>query len=660
MRTFTLGPFAFAYSEGSVRYITWHGIELARRIYFAIRDANWGTWSTRITHEEITEFPDEVTIQFEAREQGEERCFAWTGKFALHRNGHFEFGFVGKTNASFLSNRLGLCLLHAPQAVCNRRCTVWDAAGTESQFRFNDSVHPENPATDICALAYPVDDHHSLSVKFEGEAFEIEDQRNWIDDSFKTFCRPLSAPRPYLIAENQTYSQRIGFEIHSNQEMPIGPNASQHPNPTRERGTGHPNPTRERGTGYPNPTRESGAIKLEVDHTRPPVSAKHRIGTTLPISHADLTAEQINLLKAVAMDHLRLEVNATNPAWVGSLQKGLAIAATLDCQVELAIVCTHPAQPFIDEVIDEVKRSHGDLARCLVHSACAWVTPAALIDEAVACFAVAQLAVPLFVGTLANFAELNRQRPDAEAVSGLCFSAQPQEHASDNHSLIETPAALASVVRSARAFAPAGNVVVGPITLRKRVNPYGAAIEELHHERCPTVDLRQTSLLGAGWTLACLKHLAEQGALASTWYEPVGWKGFLACEETGQPQDAVSTPSRKVYPIYHVLADWCELPAVRVIPCRSTDRLKIESVVLASATQTRLMLANLTDHLQRVTLPNQFVGGWARVLDESRYTVATNDPMRFRGNEQYRQVVGNQDLELKPYGFITITCDCQF
>ncbi len=33
----------------------------------------------------------------------------------------------------------------------------------------------------------------------EGEVFEMEDQRNWTDASFKTYCRPLALPIPYRL-----------------------------------------------------------------------------------------------------------------------------------------------------------------------------------------------------------------------------------------------------------------------------------------------------------------------------------------------------------------------------------------------------------------------------------------------------------------------------
>ena len=38
------------------------------------------------------------------------------------------------------------------------------------------------------------------TCRMEGDAFEMEDQRNWIDASYKTYVRPLALPWPYTIA----------------------------------------------------------------------------------------------------------------------------------------------------------------------------------------------------------------------------------------------------------------------------------------------------------------------------------------------------------------------------------------------------------------------------------------------------------------------------
>jgi hypothetical protein len=43
----------------------------------------------------------------------------------------------------------------------------------------------------------------------EGEIFEMEDQRNWTDASFKTYCRPLDWPRPYEVERGQLIEHKV-------------------------------------------------------------------------------------------------------------------------------------------------------------------------------------------------------------------------------------------------------------------------------------------------------------------------------------------------------------------------------------------------------------------------------------------------------------------
>ena len=42
----------------------------------------------------------------------------------------------------------------------------------------------------------------------EGDAWEMEDHRNWLDASFKTYVRPLALPYPYTIEGRQHASLR--------------------------------------------------------------------------------------------------------------------------------------------------------------------------------------------------------------------------------------------------------------------------------------------------------------------------------------------------------------------------------------------------------------------------------------------------------------------
>src|SRR5206468_756701 len=107
---------------------------------------------------------------------------------------------------------------------------------------------------------------------------------------------------------------------------------------------------------------------------------------------------------------------------------------------------------------------------------------------------------PLYSGTIANFNELNRNRPPVDLIDGVCFSIDPKEHATDNASLVETCAAIRDALRTAREFCGTLPLAVTPITLRRRVNPYatGPSPAAPPGGLPPRVDPRQMSLLGAG------------------------------------------------------------------------------------------------------------------------------------------------------------------
>jgi hypothetical protein len=53
-----------------------------------------------------------------------------------------------------------------------------------------------------------------VDLGFTGGTWEMEDQRNWLDASFKTYFRPLSLPYPYEISGefSQSVTVRFGCE----------------------------------------------------------------------------------------------------------------------------------------------------------------------------------------------------------------------------------------------------------------------------------------------------------------------------------------------------------------------------------------------------------------------------------------------------------------
>jgi hypothetical protein len=234
-------------------------------------------------------------------------------------------------------------------------------------------------------------------------------------------------------------------------------------------------------------------------------------------------------------------------------------------------------------------------------------------------------------GSNANFCELNRHqpgRPDGDAIS---FGITPQIHAFDERSMAENLAPQAEAVRSARAFSGAP-VVVSPVTLRPRFNAVAQSdVTAVAGELPYSVDARQMSLFGAGWTLGSIKYLAEAGADSVTYYETTGWQGVLETD-TGSQEPALF-PSRpgEVFPLYHVLADLADLRDAELVAVSSSNPFAVEALALRDAAGTHLLLANLTPDPRDIVLALPG-GGEARMrrLNETSAALAMEKPEVFR------------------------------
>jgi D-apionolactonase len=261
-------------------------------------------------------------------------------------------------------------------------------------------------------------------------------------------------------------------------------------------------------------------------------------------------------------------------------------------------------------------------------------------------------------GTNANFTELNRTRPSLDTFDLVCYSINPQVHAFDNASLVETLAAQAVTVASARQFAGALPLAITPITLLPRFNPNATAPEPapVPGELPRQVDVRQMSLFGAGWTTGSLKYLCESGAASLTYYETSGWRGVMELASGSPLPDRFRSLPGGVFPLYHVLADIGEFVGGEVIASESSEPLRVEGLVLRKGTATRIILANMTPTQQRVRIQIGSHAARVRTLDERNATATMRDPEHFRAQagELVSAPEGQLELELLPYAVARI------
>lgn len=609
-------------TNGLVRSLRWGEVELLRGVYVAVRDQNWNTVTPQISEMQISQTADKVDIRFVADCRRDEIDFRWEGRIQLSGSGNLSYSFGGRANSTFLRNRIGFCVLHSPECA-GKTCRVDHADGSERDTVFPTEISPDQPIRNLQAIKHST---HGISVAVElhGETFEMEDQRNWTDASFKTYCTPLSNPFPVNVQEGDVVEQEVVVRI----EIPKTPTGSNEcsPNHVGER---------------------IEIARISGDPVKLP-----RIG--LQGSLQSLDQADTSVLKNLGLNHLRFDLLFDSDL-ASNLDAAKRQTEAIGVEMELALFINSSDQSF-----DVLAAYANRICRILVfdnHGG----TP--LADVSTALLSRLRKSLPetsLGSGTNRYFAEFNRSRPDGALWDAVCWSINPQVHAFDDLSLIETLEMQGVTVNSARSFLGDVAIVVTPVTLRPRFNPDAAvdAACQIAQPGADAIDHRQETLFAAGWTLASIKNLAESGVSSVTYYELIGPRGIMRSAVDAAVAGSGSGDSAgavEVFPLFHVLADVLEYSHGHVCKIQSSDPLNATAICLKHAERERIVVANHTPRTIAVTVPLQN-GQWSkRSLDSTTVRFAATDPDLFRQTRDFFEPGGNDfELTLLPHAVITL------
>src|SRR5436190_7454822 len=223
--TLRAGPLRLEFDAGDLRYIRLGEREIIRRIYAAVRDHNWVTVPCELS-DLVSELGDyEFHIRYTSTHRLNEVHFVWKAEIIGQQDGTIRFSFDGEAKSTFRRNRIGFCVLH-PIRECSgaiARASYPDA--NQRELVFPKVLTPEQPVPgfqDLTRLAHEIEPGLWAEVKFEGDLFEMEDQRNWIDASFKTFCTPLRLPFPFVVEASARVEQVITLSLSLEGHDPSG------------------------------------------------------------------------------------------------------------------------------------------------------------------------------------------------------------------------------------------------------------------------------------------------------------------------------------------------------------------------------------------------------------------------------------------------------
>ncbi|MEE3371231.1 MAG: hypothetical protein VX346_17995 [Planctomycetota bacterium] len=610
------GPLSMLFDtdHAMLRFLRVGPVEVLRGINAPVRNQYWGTLPTKVTNVRLRNEGRQFSLRFDVACVEREIDFSWSGTVIGTAEGVVTFRFRGRANSSFLRNRIGFCVLH-PASAAGKPWQIETTDGKRSKGQFPQWISPQQPAKNLRAITHQIAPEVWAEVRCQGETFEMEDQRNWTDGSFKTYCTPLEKPYPVKIDEGTVIEQSVEVRLTG----PVEKLASSQPD-------------------------RENAVTLTVVEGAEEQRRLPPIGMQVSSQVSELSELEAVRLRPLQLDHLRIRIDTGGE----DVETQLAAASE---QAELLGVSLHVALNIGDEAVAELRRLSSVVARVKPPVASWFVTEATterfeLVRELLG----NQRQIGVAEDT--NFTELNRNRPASAAMRLVSFGLNPQCHASDNLTLIETLEIQGEAVRSARQFVGDRRLFVSPVTLKvQKVNQ-----PPLPGELPSNVDLRQASLFGACWTLGSIKYLAEAGVDGVTYYETIGWKGVMSPGRGVRvPRVFPVLPSR-VYPVYHVLRLVGEFVGGQVRPVSSTATMEVVGMALEHRRRRRLLIANLSSRRQTVRV----VGARAAPatlfrLNRGNVAAASIDPEAFvqRAGESLKVEAG-MTVKMAPYELIAI------
>ena len=272
------GPLAMIFepSNAFIRHVRWGGQEIVRAIYGAVRDHNWATIPSAITNLKTEIGNDSFRISFDVSCREREVDYFWRGTIRGEPSGKITYVFDGEARSNFQRNRIGLCVLHPIEDCAGRRCAIEHVDGSREIGTFPGAISPQQPFFDIRAVEYG-----QVQIRCEGETFEMEDQRNWGDASFKTYSTPQRLPKPAPVSIGHSVRHEVTVTLNERPRIII----ADHPK-------------------FPFP---KIGRRIDLDLSRPDF-AKALEGTAEPL-HVAFTYSSENELQKVAEAVKRLKPN---------------------------------------------------------------------------------------------------------------------------------------------------------------------------------------------------------------------------------------------------------------------------------------------------------------------------------------------------------------
>ncbi len=532
--TLSAGPLALLLRGTQLLYLrvgdaeVWHGVS------FLFRDVDWGTPRPVVEQVEHQAHADGFRVRLLGRiptKPPMDLLVCIDGQ----RDGTVRYEATATAQGELNTNRTGLCVMH-PLEVIGRAVTVTHDDGRESHSIFPRHIAPWPPFMSVRAIRHEWTPGCWAECRLEGDVFELEDQRNNADASFKTYNRSNMMPRPYRLRAGQVVKQSVTLRLLDASEA-----ASARPAPAQA------------STLQCAPTKRGG------------------ISLGIGISASDCGASNavIERLRQVRPGHLHLHLTSPDEQvdWPG-LGKLLKAA---QCTLRLDVLLGAADAPVALSLLAASMRASNVQAQAV-----------AVFPSTPPVLHAARLAfcgIPVGGGTPHFFAQLNRTE-DLGELDFISFTTSALVHGADDDAVMDGLRSLPFMLATLAARFPGWPVRVGPSAIPARASPLGAQPASDGRQRIALAkrDPRTCGLFGAAWLLGYVAELASTQVQAITLMQLQGDAGLL------QGKQAAAVPA---FFVFQALQDALEITSIAGLPSG------VCGVRLTTSTQSYQLIANL-------------------------------------------------------------------
>ena len=475
------------------RNISFQKFQILKMISFLVRDKNWNNYDPKILNYEEN-FDVSLKYIFDL-EYGFDEIFK-TRNIILFSENSITLSSVGEFLTNFWTNRIGFNLLIPLENHVGSNISLTKQYGEIEKKKFPNLIKPDQPFFKFKNLSYTLGNSLLVNINFEGVLFEMEDQRNWGDASYKIYSGSLLDPFPYMEKKGSHFSQIIKIDVANKKERSFPSNKVT---------------LLDDSISYKFPE-----IGIKIDSLNFPKENLinnfdyyyYLIDFTKYFINTKVKSEK-NIFLVALVDHNNEPEEELTKIDIFINANNINLDKILICP-KIYLNSFQPAGewPKVPELNEYYKIAKKMFSNSQIVS-----------------------------GMVTNFTELNRKRPKIfyDLVS---FSFTPIVHDSSDFGVLNTPETIPYIFKTLKNFSNGTNVHIGPIGIGMYFNPYGENLinnkKKIRLEMANS-DPRHDELFSLTWTLAIFIQSINKESKFFTFNSIYGHHGILNKDNTKRP-----------------------------------------------------------------------------------------------------------------------------